>query len=666
MSIRDRQIDMASQEVLNQELKAGRYPDLTTVQQKVVELFQERPAGLARFILLPAVPDALSNPDEYNLMMNNISKDLQTAFLEIGYQADRILANTNIYETEKHTIGLLIRKIDNRIQSLMDKIAQRGHREVIFNTLNTFNNIDFKGNETRGIPKTDVFVDLQNGQALLDVINTGGTKYDISNATYTVSLTKGSGIGTENLPLNNALKDTINEIWQYTVVSNKTESSEVTIVLTLTDVVPVTGMSINFNSPKETNVKVLVSKDQELYTELSIYSSYDHVEWQLDSDVKYIKIILTKAEPDTVDGTDLEYNFGISNISLKKEIHQTLGYLISQPHLIRNKIANEITLQTQEIIPPQTSIRYYIGIDNPGDIIEWQEIEIGIPYQLNQLLHKSININHTSSGYGILVKQHFSVDYFSLLNLIDVPEQSTTKIYTGDYMWKVDTKVLTLDPLYIPTLKDWINPRGTVTKFLPVEQTILTNSFDLTVSSLQRLTTNIFCTSPTIITNNELTIDADAVIAQVYINNTLIKPVIDSDGKYRYNYTFKAGWNNIQILTHTIDTATIKVNLVLTDIATKVYANPEPLKELSLYNLLNNTSKTDLQNFCIDDGKILINYSPTDSDIFGVGVRYAVEYDYGRPEATNEMDLRFMAILSRTDLSDKVTPILQNYQLIIE
>jgi hypothetical protein len=665
MSIRDRQIDIASQEVLSKELKAGRYPDLTTVQQKVVELFQERPAGLARFILLPAVADALSNPDEYNLMMNNISKDLETSFLEIGYQADRILANANIYETEKHTIDLLIRKIENRIQSLIDKIEQRGHREVIFNTLNTFNNIDFKGDEARGIPKTDVFVDLKNGQALLDVINTGGTKYDISNATYTVALTKGSGVGTENLPLSNALKDTINEIWQYTVVSDKTEISEVTIVLTLTDVVPITGMSINFNSPKETSVKVLVSKDQELYTELSIYSSYEHVEWQLDSDVKYIKIILTKAEPDTVDGTDLEYNFGISNISLKKEIHQTLGYLISQPHPIRNKIANEITLKTQEIIPPQTAIRYYIGIDNPNELIEWQEIEVGTPYQLNQLLHKSINIDHASVGYGILVKQHFSVDYFSLLNLTDVPEQLTTKIYTGDYMWKVDTNVLTLDPLYIPTLKDWINPRGTVTKFLPVEQTILTNSFNLTVGSLQRLTTNIFCPTNAVITNNELAISATAV-AQVYINNTLIKPVVDVDGKYRYNYTFKAGWNNIQILTHTNDTATIKMNLVFTDIATKVYAIPEPLKELSLYNLLNNTSKTDLQNFCIDNGKILINYSPTDSDIFGVGVRYAVEYDYGRPGASSGMDLRFMAILSRTNLSDKVTPILQNYQLIIE
>jgi hypothetical protein len=665
MSIRDRQIDMASQEVLSKELKAGRYPDLTTVQQKVVDLFQERSPGLARFILLPAVADELSNPDEYNLMMNNISKDLQTSFLEIGYQADRMLANANIYETEKHTIDLLIRQIENRIQSLVDKVEQRGHREVVFNTLNTFRSIDFKGDESRGIPKTNAFVDLKNGQALLDGINTGGTKYDISDVIYTVALTKGSGKGTENLPLDNALKDTINEIWQYTVVSDKTEVSEVTIILTLTDAVPVTGISINFNSPKETTAKVLVSKDQELYTELRSYSAYEHVEWQLDADVKYIKIILTKAEPDTVDGTNLEYNFGISNISLKKEIHQTLGYLVSQPHQIRNKIVDQITLKVQEVIPPQTGIRYYIGIDHSDELIEWQEIEPNVPYQLNQLLHQSMNINNVSPGYGILVKQHFNLDYFSLLNLTNMPEPQTMKIYTGDYMWKVETKVLTLDPLYIPTLKDWINPRGTVTKFLSVEQTTLTNSFALTAGSLQRLTTNIFCPTAAVITNNELAIGA-GVIAQVYINNTLIKPVIDADDKYRYNYTFKAGWNNIQILTHAPSSATIKVNLIFTDIATKVYANPKPLKELSLYNLLNNTSKTDLQNFCIDDGKILVNYSPTESDISGVGVRYAVEYDYGRPEASNQMDLRFMAILSRTDLSDKVTPILQSYQLIME
>lgn len=665
MSIKDRQQVMALEEILQDYLSTGRYPEAVEIQQRLVEAFQERPAGLPRFNPTLVESDKLSNPEDYNRDMTNIAKDLETSFFETNYQANRLLGIMGSYETEKEKVLLALRKLEDRIETVKLKLAPPTSKIVLSDTLQLFSQIDFKGNKERGIPKTSALVDLRYGQVLLENVSVGGTKYDISDSNHLVKLTKGSGQGNEHLEFSNILRDSLNEAWEYRVTSNTIETTEVTAVIELREIVEATGVSLQLHSPKRTAIKLEVADENEVFREMTVHEGMDLVEWKFNERVKFIRMTFIKNEPDYSHETEHEYQFGATNFSIKKEAYLPQGYFVSEPFEVKNKIVNKISLTTRDVLFPKTNIRYYIGVDDNAKMVEWQEIEPGRTIELNELMKRDDTIAKSYSGYGTKVHENFGVDFYQLGILPYVPEEKSMKLYMGSYMWQVDTVSSNKSEGYQPNLSDWLNPKNVNTMFYPIEKTLGAESMQLTENTLQRMTTYVYCDDEAQVLNNRLAIDPTTKAA-VYINNTLIKPIVNTSGHLLYNYRFQKGWNTIQILTHSTATGAFKANLYLKDIASRIYAIKEGLVEVSLYDLYNNVSKKDYTKFALDGNKIIVNYNPLTLDSSNNGVTYYAEYKYAPANIPTDTNIRFMAILSRSETDDKVSPILKNYQLIIE
>jgi hypothetical protein len=425
------------------------------------------------------------------------------------------------------------------------------------------------------------------------------------------------------------------------------------------------------------------------WKELKSYVSYEKVDWTFDMSTQYMKIRFKKSEPDFQDGTTMEYFFGASNLSLKRETYARDSRLVSVPYPVDTETIDKITLVTEEGVAPQTAINYYVGTDDGTNFVEWQEIEPGQTINLHQLARESVILNERTDGFGVKTGENFGLDFYSLASLGDAPIERKTRLYAGEYMWKAEMKRLSGDipELFMPSYSDWQDLRGVETSYLPVEDTYGDSGLGLTGGTLQRFTTYIQCVREENVYNAEFSIGN--AYHQVYVNNSLIKPTVrkDYDGdKYAYSYRFKEGWNKIEILTYTKETTTVledktsgamlpplswdsplfKPNLYLRSISTKVYADNTSMREVSVYDLYNNTSKRAIDRFAIDGGQVLINYDPVALDIANKGVRYVLEYEYLPTDARLVQALRFMSVLSRQDISEHITPILKGYKLILE
>lgn len=674
MSIRDYQRKKAVEKVLSSELRAGKFPDSITIEKEVQAEFQERPLGLPRYTFRPVKENEISNPESFNTMMENIHEDLSTAFNEIGYQNEQLLKMGNMYTTEKQQIELSLRQLEKRMQTVLNKLQHPSSHQVIYDTFDTFNHIDFRGDEKKGIPATDAFVDLRNNQVMLNTVYMGAAKIDLSQATYQIELISSSSEEkkkptiVEETPFSHALKDTINESWRYVVHKTQLEPTAVEITIQLPAKVEANYLSLLLHSPKETTVTLFLSEDQTTWRPLKTYTAYNRVEWMFDQSITGIKLRLEKSEPDFIQGTEFEYYFGLSHIHLKKESYLPKGYVVSAPYAIDNQVVDKITLQTEEAIYPYTSISYYIGIEEEGSIVEWQKIRPNEPLYFNQVNENTLLLESNTEGYGEQVDENFGIAYYSIAKLPEAPLPKRTLLYMGDYMWKVETKQVDSVPeAYLPTLKDWRDIRGVETKFIPIELTHNQSQYELTPQSLQRFTTYVYCEKEEEIYNNDFNV-GDARI-QVYLNNNLIKPiVIEGEGRerYKYNYRFQKGWNKIEILTYTTTLQPFKPNLYLKDISTMVLAVKDPLYEISYYDLLNNTSKKDIGYFAVQDNQLVVNYDPKTLDVTGTGVRYRAVYRY-IPEGAKEIShLRWMAILERQEAYTHATPVLKSYKLILE
>lgn len=667
MSIKNRQLTVATAASLQKQLRSGSYPDLATVQRVIYQMFKERPAGLSRYAYQEVVEDTISNPKSFNDATQAISEDLAVAFAEVSSHADQMIAMANTYDTEKKRINILLRNLENRMSILDQQMSWQKQNTTFFDTFDTFDQVQLKAITGRDIPGTTAFVDLKNGQVTLEKNYANAVKYNLGGIRTSVKVTKGTGKGVEIMPLAQALKDSINETWHYVVTSSASETVQVTMLLELPELITISDVLVQLHSPRETTVQLSISKDNITFKNIGTFRAYDAMQWYVAEEARYVQFTLQKDEPDYVIGTTYEYHFGAQNISVNKDIYFKQGVFVSQPHEVNDQIVNQIALDTDSVIFPQTNIQYYVGIDNNTDLVEWQRIEPGIPLETDILINKAIYVDDTAAGYGVLQTTEFGIPYYAAVTLAETPEALTTKVYTGAYMWQMDTKDLDGESR-LPTLADWLDTRGTTTRFVPIENTMAASTFTLTADSLQRFTTHVYAEGSHSILNNEL--NTGTAFCQVYLNNTLLKPIV-SGGVYKYNYHLQSGWNKIQILTCSSTVQPFKPNLYLRNVAKiengihKVYAVKESMKEISLYDLYNNTSKRDTSKFAIDDHKVIVNYDPAEMDVSGTGVRYAINYAYAPEDAPRNSRIRLMAVLTGSDLNMQSTPILKSYQLVI-
>ncbi len=98
-------------------------------------------------------------------------------------------------------------------------------------------------------------------------------------------------------------------------------------------------------------------------------------------------------------------------------------------------IINNVTLHADEYIFPNTSIDYFIGVDNKVDPIEWQQIKNNKELNLKLFNDRNKILNNSLKEYGMYLDNGCSIIY-------KLPKNFSTndlKLLYGYQMWKLET-----------------------------------------------------------------------------------------------------------------------------------------------------------------------------------------------------------------------------------
>jgi hypothetical protein len=683
MAIRDTQKNLIKEQVLQEKLREGLYPSVLLVEQLADEAFKERPAGTPRFSFQPMVKGEASSVEVYNTLFDEIGLDLTVGFAEVRHLNNRLMSLSQYYESNRIRVDKELQGIELKSKAIQMKSEAKTNTEVVGDTINNFLAIDFKGDDKRNIPRTDAFVNLKFGEVEMTRMRGSTFKHDLSQAK--VNFTSDDDLQIINLtPLRSALTDTIYDSWRSIVVSKEQKPVHMMYTLELIEEVHATSVSIDTQVGKPVYVTLMVSSDNNEWTTYERRRVVNGYQWSFDRrSVKYIIFLMEKKEEDRPNAEEFEYLFGAKNIQVTEQRYVDKSYFVSKPFALPDHEGVEsIKIDTTDYLPPDTNIRYYVGFDYDTNVIEWQEISENRPVVTEMVKPYKMEINRFTPGYGDLMAERYGQRFHRIAKLPYKPLKKSMKLLIGRNMWLRETMPVPFTyeetgdgsdgVVYQTGVHDWVRAGTAKKDYIRIQ-----NRFDyLQQDRFHRYTTNIFIDDPE--TYRSIIRSSENASHAVFLNGSRVKPIADD-----YFLSFKKGWNQIIVYAYSRDeNEELLLDFYVPKMSNRIFANRYPLEQVSVYDMLNNTSSRMHGRFTVDDdNNIIVNYHPKTLDIqntlqrgqsdarkevrLSEGIEYSLEYKYSLSDIT-EHKIRLMAILSKERELIQTTPRLKDYKLIIE
>lgn len=685
MTIQGTQIDLVRNDIALSKMREGFYPSVSLIEQLVSDVFKNRPAGLPRFVYTAMNKGEASSSLDYNTMFTQIGMDLVVGFEETKRLNNRMMSLSGYYESGRMKVNKLLQELELSTEALQVKSNSQGHQTVVGDMINDFKMIEFKGNNQRNIPKTTSFVNLIQSDVEMKRKRGGTVLYDLSE-----SKIKFKADATHQIihlsPMQSMLADTIHDAWRAIVVTKESIVLTTNLTVELDAPVMASNVSITTQSGKPAYITLLISHDGVDFVRFEKQKVFSTYQWVFETrDVKAIRFEMEKREEDRPNGSEFEYVFGMKNIQMSETVYEDESYFVSKPFpLPDHEAIKEVSLDVDDYLPPDTSIRYYIGFDYSDNMIEWQEIRKDRSVVTDMVKSHKMEVSRYTDGYAQMVFERFGVRYYRIAKLSHKPIPRSIDLIVGRNMWLRETIPApftyeetddeTDEIVYQTGIFDWTRAFSAKKDYLRIH-----NGYDYLQSNrFHRYTTYIESTE---IGSLLMTTQGTAHTSHaVFINGTQIKDI-----DHKYELILEVGWNKIEVYAYArILNQEIIMDLYIPTLTNQIFASRTPMKETSLYDLLNNTTTRNLNQFAVDeDNSLIVNYDPKRLDIKGNftqsasgaeqsksnslsdGVEYALSYDYSVSDKT-EHEIRLMAILKKEKEQIKVTPRIKGYKLIIE
>lgn len=641
MNLKDLQISKATNEATMTSLKKGMIPTLATVNAYLADKFKKSAAGYPIFRPIFSAKYKVSDPISYNLMMNQIKSDLDDLYDADNQNNNEILSMFSYYDVEKKKIDSKINSIQNRLDNLLVGLNREQSKEGIFDNFDDFTKIEFIENQSRALPCTNAFVDLLTKSVSNETL-TNNSKVALNDATSKVT------VGTPNISnatlsdVVNCLKDSTNETWVQQVITDNSNGVQIRLSVELPTEQNVTTIKFTLQSPRHSTIKLSITDQNKATRTFKEITTTDLAEWNIKSSkVKVLTFDIGKSEPDAIDGVNFQYYIGAKNISVYNDVHDSESIFVSKPFPI-SKPFNYAYLETEQVLPPDTQIKYYTGIDRDNNFITWKRIydkEVNDLSLLTPVVDNNINEAYTTD-YGM----PYGTNGFKLAHLDHTPVDNTAKLFLGINMW--EKKTIDVPDINIFALKDVVNTSNIT--FIKMDKL----KFNQVKNTAELYTTYAYCEKPVAI---DSIVVSDKTTAQITVNVNGVK--IEEISGHR-TLRLSAGWNKIEILSITTsDDIVLTLNAYFGDVADIVRAKKDAIKEIPMYDLLYNFHQQTFDYYAIDGNDVILNFDPK-----SVNLECFIEYMYiHSPGMFDGMNLRFMAVLSSN--SADVTPKLKNYKI---
>lgn len=698
------QLQHQKEQIATQILAKGSIPTSHEIESQAQAFFETKTLGLPYYRPLKQIQGGLSNPIRYNQMFSELEKDLQ-----IAYQANLENNNAAIELEENYLIER--DRLDAKIQALklrLNRASQLSSQSVAHQTHSqTFQNffdLDFNGNDKRNIPATTVFVDLNQRQALLDTLSTSTHKHDLtdSDISFSISGNDAKEIG----QLSSILKDTVNEAYSCTFTHPQDGAQSSTLIVTLKEPLKANHVKLDFASRKElTGVLTLIKEDgsQEV-----LYSTTGHfsLSWSFDlASVVQMYFTLTKTGADGMtESGEYLYRYLIRNLSLSKEDYTSSATLVSKPFEL-NQVPLKLTVQAKEAIFNDTSIEYYLGLDNGIDKINWEHFENGVTggFDVSDTHLKIIGATHEEADRVYDASRHIYVAH----QLPDDVLADSIRIIPFYQKWKVESYPLHDDYVFLKETETFIevDEEENETEVTQIKETLSFNLFDLNfdealsnldgkpgiahldcgeylttiqANTIYTWTQYVEAEAACHITDKFIKLQTEGALQfRLFVNGAESKPVGDM-----INLKLKAGRNKIQIVLFAPregvnQTHELLHNLNFKEVSANVYGET-PLQAVDYHTLCNlpkwQEGTDEFTSYTLKGNQLLVRHRPSffanESQDFA-STAYQLSYQTLKPSIkpllTQTLEgykcqLRLMAIL-KSENSD-YSPQLYHYQIL--
>lgn len=667
------QLNHHKNKFIRDKLAAGIIPTNFEITQSIQQCKEKSSFGLPTFKPIKQMSGGLSSAAAYNQNFQQIGHDLMIAYQANALNNKKAIESEENQTIERNKIFGKVKELKLRLKFIEEALLSGSVAKHVTHTFNDFYNVDFDGDSVRNIPKTTAFVDLNGGYVTLDRLTQAINKYDISNANVTLihkeeTSTSGS--------INNLFKTTVNETFSMLTETNNNGTDNHQIWIELKNQLEANHFSVLLSSAHNiiASVRLIDANDQEelLYDQQGV----ELIEWSFNArKIKKIGLTLKKTEPDGLDERGVYYYlYVLKDFSLSLETTKTNGVFVSRP-ISLDKLPNLVTLKANATVFKDTEIKYYLGIDQPGEIVDWVAVKNKQSIDLNLLESKSKHYTGKAQGFGSVFEANRP-----LYRVGDLPTHAlteTVQLKAGCGLWRLDVMnysntslagtYLNLNTISLDELKNLPNV-ACKTYFLHPSKSLAVSSDELHI-----LTQYVYANQDAQINGCGLVASTDQLnqlSQRVFVNGTEVL-----SHQSQTTVRLRKGFNKVQIAIALKqgDRSEVLINYPLKDSGRETYAL-KPLKEVPLAQL--RTMSTDYSCYAIYNRTIIVNHPPknltTSRGPAGIPsdyvqpyrVDYQVNHDKTKSFTNTDTTLRVMAVLS-TNHSD-FAPILSDYQLIVE
>lgn len=384
MAIRDTYSELIIEDIIKEILIEGSAPSASEITTRYEDFIEDNDISEPLFIAnnYQVEYGEISSVSKYNNTNSDIQRDLKVLYRHLFKISEQCLSNFERWRTEAKMLEGRLDNLNERVASLL---------LLASDTAGYFNFMqdNFVDNNKVDLANTTAYVDVVKGMVRLGTSTLGATRVDLNelrdeDIEFTV-LSRNNLVST--VSLNNSrtkyVVTDINNYWQERVYTSKPGPISIELKINLQENTEISRIDIDLhmaNQNSTAQVTPMYSTDNYNWNQLPINnftrSIIDKTIFQFTPiTAKWVKFIITKTGFDQVHNELYSYEFGVDEISFYNEgfATNTTATLISQPLFVNDINGNpeqfsRIVLEVCEDIPDNTSIDYYISASNDSSM----------------------------------------------------------------------------------------------------------------------------------------------------------------------------------------------------------------------------------------------------------------------------------------------------------
>lgn len=657
MSIQDKRIKKEIDRIIKKNLKMGYVPTSNEVISELGAYISSNNLSIPSYKYDKIYSDF--SADKIEKAQNAIVDDMEIIYESIGELYREVQKQINKFEGEKKKYNYRFNKLQSELLNLANKNSSSGYIDSFIE--------NFSDMEGINLSKSDASIDLNNKEATLQRMK--DTLYtDIKSVEINYS-------GHHHISIEKDLLDTMNKkgvYWKAELNTKAQKETSVEIVFDLGKVSKINRIEIEAPMIKPVAIGIKTSKDGDKW--IDGYSGYmsSNCSGNMQQAGRFVKIILSKSEADKFIDGDFKYVYMIDTIKLFQVSYSNVSTIVTNPIKMNSNI-NKVSIIDNSNIPSGTSVRYFVALneDNP----EWIEINPINRKQASSPKVVTFSTTEEVEGKNIFIDNSISKEEYEMKELavngqkiynitpngLTQNKIASSKVFKGVNSWKREKLSTFVEG--IASKEVFLNNKQAVEtsyqNINPYRSGQILNGDEFTETTILKYTSVLECPDNDQVVSTRLVSNFPI---SLYLNGKLIYRGTPTNGT-GINYLLKKRSNTIEAVININQinevgkaVAYLDLGIDMKKYSKYIYANPESMTEVSLFNLRYNTNnRKDV--YSVIEGNSGYNVLIKDEDL---SINYIVSYEY----ITEDIDeVLVSAVLSKSYGYIDVTPRIGSFEL---